>query len=128
MLVIGAADEQDAAAIVGDDAADADGVPGRLRVHDDPHTIMLRSILEFAVADAHVQHNVAASAKKPTSGRARREGQALPLDERRALMEAAAGLQGFRVHDLHHTAASVWLAARADPKVVQRVLGTPRHR
>jgi hypothetical protein len=27
------------------------------------------------------------------------------------------------VHDLRHTAASVWLAARADPKVVQRVLG-----
>lgn len=29
----------------------------------------------------------------------------------------------FRVHDLRHTAASVWLAAGADPKVVQRVLG-----
>ncbi|MBV9094327.1 MAG: tyrosine-type recombinase/integrase [Streptosporangiaceae bacterium] len=26
-------------------------------------------------------------------------------------------------HDLRHTAASVWLAAGADPKVVQRVLG-----
>ena len=36
---------------------------------------------------------------------------------------AAAGLRGFRVHDLRHTAASVWLGARADPKVVQRVLG-----
>ena len=36
---------------------------------------------------------------------------------------SAAGLQGFRVHDLRHTAASVWLGARADPKVVQRVLG-----
>jgi len=35
----------------------------------------------------------------------------------------AAGLQGFRVHDLRHTAASVWLGAGADPKVVQRVLG-----
>jgi integrase len=35
----------------------------------------------------------------------------------------AAGLQSFRVHDLRHTAASVWLAAGADPKVVQRVLG-----
>jgi integrase len=33
------------------------------------------------------------------------------------------GLQGFRVHDLRHTAASVWLGAGADPKVVQRVLG-----
>jgi integrase len=33
------------------------------------------------------------------------------------------GLRGFRVHDLRHTAASVWLGARADPKVVQRVLG-----
>jgi len=28
-----------------------------------------------------------------------------------------------RVHDLRHTAASMWLAAGADPKVVQRVLG-----
>jgi integrase len=27
------------------------------------------------------------------------------------------------VHDLRHTAASIWLAAGADPKVVQRVLG-----
>jgi len=34
---------------------------------------------------------------------------------------AAAGVPGFRVHDLRHTAASV--AAGADPKVVQRVLG-----
>jgi len=36
---------------------------------------------------------------------------------------ASAGLQGFRVHDLRHTAAPVWLGAGADPKVVQRVLG-----
>ena len=28
-----------------------------------------------------------------------------------------------RVHDLRHTAASVWLASGADPKVVQSVLG-----
>ena len=35
----------------------------------------------------------------------------------------AARLHGFRVHDLRHTAASVWLGAGADPKVVQRVLG-----
>ena len=35
----------------------------------------------------------------------------------------AAGFDGFRVHDLRHTAASLWLAAGADPKVVQRVLG-----
>lgn len=197
----------------------------------------LRSILAFAVADGRVQHNVAAAVRRPTSGQARREGQALTLDELRALMEAcqgryrdvvpvlalaglrwgelaglqvgdrvsipgpglrlsrtvlasggggalyvdtlksnrgrtvplvldlvpivdrwsagkapdawlfeaphggplresnwkrsvgwsaataAAGLRGFRVHDLRHTAASVWLAARADPKVVQRVLG-----
>ena len=36
---------------------------------------------------------------------------------------AAAGVPGFRVHDLRRTAASVWLGAGADPKVVQRVLG-----
>lgn len=33
------------------------------------------------------------------------------------------GVPDFRVHDLRHTAASVWLAAGADPKVVQRILG-----
>ncbi len=36
---------------------------------------------------------------------------------------AAARVPGLGVHDLRHTAASVWLAAGADPKVVQRVLG-----
>ena len=41
----------------------------------------LRSILAFAVADGRVQHNVAAAARKPTSGHARREGQALTLAE-----------------------------------------------
>jgi len=199
----------------------------------------LRSILAFAVADARVQHNVAASVRNPTSGRVRREGQALTLGELETLTEAckgryrdvvpvpvlalaglrwgelaglqvgdrvsvpgpglrlrrgmlagggggalyvdtlknnrartvplvvglvpivdrwsagkapdawlfdapeggplresnwkrsvgwraataAAGLAGFRVHDLRHTAAAVWLGAGADPKVVQRVLG-----
>ena len=37
--------------------------------------------------------------------------------------KASAGVPGVRVHDLRHTAASLWLAAGADPKVVQRVLG-----
>ena len=36
---------------------------------------------------------------------------------------SAVGLSGFRVHDLRHTAAPVWLGVGADPKVVQRVLG-----
>jgi integrase len=36
---------------------------------------------------------------------------------------AAIGRPRLRVHDLRHTAASVWLGAGADPKVVQRVLG-----
>lgn len=35
----------------------------------------------------------------------------------------AIGMPSLRVHDLRHTAASVWLAAGADPKVVQRILG-----
>ncbi len=35
----------------------------------------------------------------------------------------AIGMPTLRVHDLRHTAASVWLAAGADPKVVQRILG-----
>ena len=197
----------------------------------------LRSVLAFAVADARVQQNVAAVAHKPTSGRARREGQALTIEELLALTEeckgryrdvvpvlalaglrwgelaglqvgdrvsvpgpglrlrramlassgggalyldtlknnrartvplvmhlvpiidlwsagkapdtwlfaapeggplresnwkrsvgwakatAAIGRRGFRVHDLRHTAASVWLGAGADPKVVQRVMG-----
>jgi integrase len=197
----------------------------------------LRSVLAFAVADCRVQHNVAAVVRKPTGGRVRREGQALTIEELRALTQAckgryrdvvpmlalaglrwgelaglragdrvsvphpglrlrrtvlasggggslyvdtlknhrartvplvlelvpivdhwgagkspdawlfdapeggplresnwkrsvgwseatsAASVPGFRVHDLRHTAASVWLAAGADPKVVQRVLG-----
>jgi len=33
------------------------------------------------------------------------------------------GIPALRVHDLRHTAASLWLSAGADPKVVQRVLG-----
>jgi integrase len=33
------------------------------------------------------------------------------------------GLTRFRVHDLRHTAASLWLGSGADPKVVQRILG-----
>ena len=42
---------------------------------------------------------------------------------RRNRSHAAAGLAEFQVHDLRHTAASVWLGAGADPKVVRRVLG-----
>jgi hypothetical protein len=34
VLVVAAADEQDPAVVVGDDAADADGVPGRRSVHE----------------------------------------------------------------------------------------------
>jgi integrase len=197
----------------------------------------LRSILAFAVADGRVPHNVAATVRRPTSGRVRREGQALTPAELRALTAActglyrdvvpvlalaglrwgelaglqvgdrvsvpgpglrlsramlasegggtlyvdtlknhrartvplvaelvpiidrwtagkepqawlfaapgggplresnwkrsvswraakvAAGVPDVRVHDLRHTAASLWLAAGADPKVVQRVLG-----
>ena len=197
----------------------------------------LRSILAFAVADGRVPHNVAATVRRPTSGRVRREGQALTLAELHALTAAcagpyrdvvpvlalaglrwgelaglqvgdrvsvpgpglrlsravlasegggalyvdtlknhrartvplvaelvpiidrwsagkepqawlfaapgggplresnwkrsvgwraarvAAGVPDVRVHDLRHTAASLWLAAGADPKVVQRVLG-----
>ncbi|MGH3099096.1 MAG: tyrosine-type recombinase/integrase, partial [Streptosporangiales bacterium] len=36
---------------------------------------------------------------------------------------ATIGLPALRVHDLRHTAASIWLGNGADPKVVQRVLG-----
>ena len=36
---------------------------------------------------------------------------------------SAVGVPGFRAHDLRHTAASVWLAADGEPKVVQWVLG-----
>ena len=35
----------------------------------------------------------------------------------------AIGRPTLRVHDLRHTTASIWLAAGADPKVVQRILG-----
>ena len=36
---------------------------------------------------------------------------------------ASIGRPTFRVHDLRHTCASLWLGAGADPKVVQRILG-----
>ncbi len=35
----------------------------------------------------------------------------------------AAACTGLRVHDLRHSAASIWLGAGVDAKVVQRVLG-----
>jgi integrase len=54
----------------------------------------LRSVLAFAVADGRVQHNVAAVVRMPTSGRARREGQALALQELWALTQACKG--GYR--------------------------------
>src|SRR5262249_57401521 len=37
--------------------------------------------------------------------------------------KAAAAVPTARVHDLRHTAASLWLGVGADPKVVQRVMG-----
>jgi integrase len=37
--------------------------------------------------------------------------------------KAKIGRPTIRVHDLRHTAASLWLGAGADAKVVQRVLG-----
>ena len=37
--------------------------------------------------------------------------------------EKAAGLKGFRIHDLRHTAASLVIAAGANVKVVQNMLG-----
>jgi len=43
------------------------------------------------VADERVQHNVAAAARTPTSGQARREGQALTLAEVHSLTEACKG-------------------------------------
>ena len=36
---------------------------------------------------------------------------------------SAIGRPTLRAHDLRHTAASIWLGAGADPKVVQRILG-----
>ena len=37
--------------------------------------------------------------------------------------KATIGRPELRIHDLRHTAASVWLASGADPKMFQRVLG-----
>lgn len=36
---------------------------------------------------------------------------------------ASAGLEGLRIHDLRHTAASLAIASGADVKEVQRMLG-----
>jgi DNA segregation ATPase FtsK/SpoIIIE, S-DNA-T family len=49
------------------------------------------SVLAFAVADGRVQLNVAAAARNPTSGQARREGQALTLAEVASLTEGCKG-------------------------------------
>lgn len=51
----------------------------------------LRSILAFAVADRRITVNVAASVKAPKSGRERREGQYLTLEEVDALATACTG-------------------------------------
>jgi integrase len=51
----------------------------------------LRSILAFAVADGRVHRNVAATVRRPASGRVRREGRALTLAELHALTAACAG-------------------------------------
>jgi site-specific recombinase XerD len=51
----------------------------------------LRSVLAFAVADARVQQNVAAVVRRPASGRARREGQALAIEELLALTGECGG-------------------------------------
>ena len=40
-----------------------------------------------------------------------------------AAAKAAVNRPTLRVHDLRHTAASLWLGSGADPKVVQRMLG-----
>jgi site-specific recombinase XerD len=53
----------------------------------------LRSLLAFAVADQRVSVNVAATAKAPTGGQARREGQTLNLAELEALASACRGVQ-----------------------------------
>lgn len=62
---------------------------------------------------------------EPGGGRASSAAQRhrLKRSVRWSATASAVGLPGLRVHDLRHTAASVWLAAGADPKVIQRVLG-----
>ena len=54
----------------------------------------LRSLLSFAVADGRLAMNVAAAAKAPTGGQARREGRFLELDEVDALARACRGPYG----------------------------------
>jgi hypothetical protein len=51
VLVVAAADEQDPAVVVGDDAADADGVPGRRSVHEITSRVAYwtRQVEEFGV-------------------------------------------------------------------------------
>ena len=57
----------------------------------------------------------------PGGGPMREENWKRSVEWSRAV--ASIGVPALRVHDLRHTAASVWLGAGADPKVVQRVLG-----
>jgi integrase len=60
----------------------------------------LRSLLSFAVADGRVTVNVAAAAKAPTGGQARREGKFLDLEEVAALAAACRGRYGELVYVL----------------------------
>lgn len=100
----------------------------------------LRSVLAFAVADNRLTRNPAVGIRVSSTRGGRREGQFLTHAELDALVDACLGTYGdvvlglcglrwgelapgLRVHDLRHTAASLWLASGADPKVVQRVLG-----
>jgi hypothetical protein len=46
-----------------------------------------------------------------------------PLKAERGALTPGQRRRRRRLDDLRHTAASLWLAAGADPKVVQRVLG-----
>ena len=45
------------------------------------------------------------------------------FEEKAPMASARAEAISARVHDLRHTAATIWLASGADPKVVQRILG-----
>ncbi|WP_374968000.1 tyrosine-type recombinase/integrase [Terrabacter sp. BE26] len=45
------------------------------------------------------------------------------LRSRTVALPAVIGRPTLRAHGLRHTAASIWLGAGADPKVVQRIPG-----
>jgi hypothetical protein len=78
-----------------------------------PSLLVFGSVIEFSCP---VEAFVSSERSSPAVGVGELDVDSLKTNRAR-------GISTLRVHDLRHTAASIWLAHGADPKVGQRVLG-----